>query len=478
MFSAEFRGSDVRPQEAKKTRHAVCKIFYFGKLFDFDQPYNKNYKNVQSTGTGFVLDNFRATADAIYVVTAYHVVGNATRILVEFSQLKCEPIVASVEVYNMHLDVALVKVPMDKDKQALITSLQIGKSDDVLPTHPVLAAGFALGHDYQMTSGTVSGRTDSLVQVDCAINGGNSGGPLIDSSGKVVGVVVSGYGGDVQNVNFVAPINETVRTITSMLKRRKNDDAISFPELSFNATFVPSSEHLVSNYGCPSGAYVSQVHPEASILTLGMEHADLLCKVDGYAVDLRGKISVDWWKVDPLNVETLLERKDEGDDVAVEFWSERDNELKKGSFKIQRNLNVFRRIDPIDTPPKYSCRGGMVVQSLLRNHKHLSAMYKYLMSQPQVKEQSLLVITCLRAETPFTAMKTVSKGDIVNYVNKRPVRTIQDYVDEWRAWEESEVPHLIIQLLDGNVVVASRESIERAEVTTREETQLEELEVV
>ena len=477
-----YKGSNSKKDFKSRTLHtraSVCKIHYHGKKFDFAQPYNKHQPARPSTGTGFILEEFPADAYNVYVVTAYHVVDNASRIMCEFSEIEVGPIASDIVAYSVQLDVAIVAVPTRGlgDHKAL-KALKVGDSDGVLPTYSVLAAGFALGHDYQMTSGTVSGRTTDRIQVDCAVNGGNSGGPLLDLKGRVLGVVVSGYT-NAQNVNFVSPIAETLHVLRPMFEKRELG-VLCAPELSFNATLVPAGSALVSQYGCPTAAFVTQIHPSSSLAKdAGMQRSDALCEIGGYQVDLRGKVDVGWWTVDSLEIDTILQRASEGDEMKVTYWSHARNELVRDrTFRVQRTLNTYRYIDPYADPPRYSCRGGLVVQPLLRNHRDLSKAYHYLLQRPQLRETSMLVISFARPESPFTTMDTVSDGDIITHVDDRPVKTLDEYVLAWREWDESEKPYIKIMLYDGNIAACTREELEDSETTTKEETELDDLDVL
>jgi S1-C subfamily serine protease len=457
------------------TRNAICKIHYFGQEFDYYQPYNTHTNTITSTGTGFVLDAFPREDDALYIVTAHHVVEGATKLLVEFSQLSlhAEPAPARVVAYDRSKDVALLALAIPKEHADRITALRAGDSDAVYPTQPVTAAGFALANDYQVTKGTISGRTVSRIQVDCAVNPGNSGGPLLDDEGHVLGVVVSKLVGDaLQNVNFVTPIVEALHS----LRRYLDGDAepLALPQLSFNASFVPSSQHL----DAPAGAYVTQVHADSSLAALGLARKDVLCELDGRPLDYFGKVHVEWWPVDPLEADTLLERAAEGDTMRARYWSHAAGEMREGEFVVERARNTYRDHDPEAEALRYSCRGSLVVQPLLPNHASLAMSYRSMLSQPQVRERSFLVITAIRPECPFVAMDTISYGDIVTYVNGAAVRTIDDYVREWSEWEASDAPTMTLQLLDGNVAVAPRAAVAAAEERARAKTGLARLDVV
>lgn len=472
--------------KSTQIRDSVCKIHFHGKEYDFEQPYNDHLDAGSSTGTGFVLDAFPPQTEpngdhTVFIVTAYHVVEHATRITCEFNVLNGNPVEGELVAYGLHLDVALVKVviahrPSADEAEVTWSPLATGASDAVQPTDTVLAAGFALGHDYQVTSGSISGRSATRIQVDAAINGGNSGGPLLNEANEVLGVVVSGYDpGVAQNINFVSPIVETVAYLRSVLEA----SALTAPERAFNATIVPSFSALhfdrESTQICPYGGYVTQVHPGSALHEAGMRRKDVLCNVDGYDLDMRGKIQTAWWSVDRLDIETLLERRFEGESVDATFWSHLERRVVSTSIKVERKLDVFREIDPLATPPRYTVRGGLVVQSLTHNHKRLAHAYRHIFRQPQVREQSLLVVTFVRPESPFTSMDTISEGDIVLYVNETVVRTIDDYVDAWRRWEAGDAAYISLTLYDGNLAVATRESLAKAHEITLEDTGLKEL---
>ena len=464
-YAPRYRSSVSEP---KRIRASVCKIHFYGKLYDFDQPYNTHLNAGSSKGTGFVLDAFSDANGGTHVVTAYHVVDNASRILCEFTELQGQKLEASVVAYSVHLDVALLHIAELTTPPPLVA----GNSDLLQPTDAVIAAGFALGHDYQITSGTVSGRSATLVQVDCAVNGGNSGGPLLNEAHEVIGVVVSGYDpGVAQNINFVSPIVETVQC----LAWARANGVTSIRARSFNATVMPSNEVLYRNAevcenGCPHGGYVTQVHPDSALHAAGLRRKDVLCEVDGYALDLKGKVETGWWSVDRLDVDTLLQRKFEGDTLSVIFWSHTSCKLTNVSVEVEAERNVFRTIDPLTDPPIYSVRGGLVVQPLISNHERMSKAYRHILRQPQVREQSLLVVTFVRPESPFTSMDTVQGGDIVTYLNDRPIETIADYIAEWTRWDASTESYAMLTLYDGNVAVATRDAIQKSDIVTLKET--------
>jgi S1-C subfamily serine protease len=193
-------------------------------LFGFPLPQQEQ----KAQGSGFVID------DSGYIVTNYHVVAGATDIEVSFSNK--ESMKGRVIGTDQATDVALLKV--DADARAL-TPLELGDSEQVQVGDSVVAIGNPFGLERSITAGIVSAlqRTiespaespiDRVIQTDAPINRGNSGGPLLNAAGQVIGVntkIATGSSAEVGNVGigFAVPIN-TVRDVVDQLERHGRVD--------------------------------------------------------------------------------------------------------------------------------------------------------------------------------------------------------------------------------------------------------------
>jgi S1-C subfamily serine protease len=178
-------------------------------------------QTVQSLGSGFVIDR------AGHIVTNYHVIAGATKVQVSFSSQ--DQLAARVVGSDKSTDIAVLKI--DTHSRAL-NPLPLGDSDAVKVGDPVYAIGNPFGLARTLTAGLISavGRqivapnnnpVENAIQTDAAINHGNSGGPLIDALGRVIGVTSQiQTGGDANSGNvgigFAIPIN-TVRDVASQL---------------------------------------------------------------------------------------------------------------------------------------------------------------------------------------------------------------------------------------------------------------------
>ena len=422
---------------------AICRIKTFARAFDLLRPYNTS-QSASGVGTGFVLDAVQIPGGGLAVVTAYHVVDHAVRILVSIDEHSAEPVLSELVLYDHILDIAVLRVPIAPPPS--IVPLAAGDSDVVAPNHQVQALGYALGADIlQFTVGYISGRTPESLQLDAAINGGNSGGPLTNmQTGEVIGIVTSGYNSsDAQNVNYATPIVEALQSIRHLMGVLEAGGAApaSRPQLSLNASFDACSTSVVEALGAPRGAYCRHVHMRSELHAAGMREGDVLCRIGlgadrGYDVDLQGRIQPDWWTADALPLKSVLYRANPDDMVHVAFWSVRRRALVDARVAVKPNLSTFRLLDLEKGEAPYSVRGGLVVQPMhahiLKHHSGFQKRFGMLFERPHRKVDSLLVVTYVCPETPFTKMDTVGIGDIVTHVNGAPTMTLSAYEEAWR----------------------------------------------
>jgi S1-C subfamily serine protease len=173
-----------------------------------------------SIGSGFVIDK------AGHIVTNYHVIQGATNVQVSFSSN--DKLTATVVGVDQSTDIAVLKI---QARSSALTPLELGDSDAVRVGDTVYAIGNPFSYTRTLTSGIVSAvqrlitapntlPIADVIQTDASINHGNSGGPLLDVRGRVIGVTSQIYAGNAQQGNigigFAVPVN-TVRNIAAQL---------------------------------------------------------------------------------------------------------------------------------------------------------------------------------------------------------------------------------------------------------------------
>ena len=259
-----------------------------------------------STGTGVVL-----SADG-YVITNYHVVEGATDISVLLTDGRELP--ARMVGGDKLSDLAVLEV------DALdLTPIEFGDSDSLRVGDTVVAIGDPLGVELRgtMTDGIVSainrnlttdGRTLTLIQTNAALNSGNSGGPLINCYGQVIGINTMKIGdyvnsAGVEGLGFAIP-STTVKLIVDQLISQGY--VSGRPELGVLGVAVP--EFYQFYYRMPAGVYVNGLVPGSDAETKGIQVKDIILAVDDKRID------------SPEDIETVLYDYKPGDTVEVVFY--------------------------------------------------------------------------------------------------------------------------------------------------------------
>lgn len=217
-----------------------------------------------------------------YILTNYHVISSAKQITVILYDGKEVP--AKVVNYDSSLDLAVIKVTQSVKMPAVA---EFGNSKDLQVGDSVVAIGNPLGKNFlgTVTSGIVSAvnreiqtednKTQKFIQTDAAINAGNSGGPLINSKGQVIGInsaKISESG--VEGLGFSIPIDTVKPQITSLLK----------PALTIGIGCRDITADISKAYNIPEGVYVAQVNEYSSAEKAGIEVGDVIVKFDGQKV--------------------------------------------------------------------------------------------------------------------------------------------------------------------------------------------------
>jgi S1-C subfamily serine protease len=278
----------------------------------------------QSLGSGFVIDR------AGHIVTNFHVIQGAEKVQVSFSGQDQLP--ATVVGKDRSTDLAVLKI--DAHARAL-TPLPLGNSDGVRVGDPVYAIGNPFGLTRTLTTGVVSAvqrqifapngfPIDSAIQTDAAINHGNSGGPLIDALGRVIGVTSQIQTGGSQNqgnvgIGFAIPVN-TVRDIAGQIIAHGQAQH-AFLGLSADA-ITPQLKKLF-NLPTANGLLVRDVTKGSGAAKAGIKGGTTQVVVEGESYKVGGDIIT---KVDgqPMtDVDQLfaaVQRKHPGDTMKIELW--------------------------------------------------------------------------------------------------------------------------------------------------------------
>ena len=232
-------------------------------------------QEVEGIGSGFIINE---DGD---ILTNYHVVEGAQEVTVTLSTGK--EVKAKVINYDQTQDIAMIRI---EDKVKVPAVAELGDSATVKPGEEVIAIGTPLSKDFAqtVTKGVVSavgrtvttdsGKQVNLIQTDAAINQGNSGGPLVNSQGQVIGINTLKLAGGAEGIGFAIPINE----VKSKL------DVLSKPILTLGIKVREINSQLSKKYDLPEGIYVIEVVSFSSAEKAGIRSGDVITYFDGKRV--------------------------------------------------------------------------------------------------------------------------------------------------------------------------------------------------
>jgi S1-C subfamily serine protease len=290
----------------------------------------------QALGSGFVIDK------AGHIITNYHVIQGARSVEVSFSNN--ESMKARIVGADPSTDVAVLQV---KAHSRALTPLELGDSDTVHVGDAVVAIGNPFGLERTVTAGIVSAlqrvipapnsySIDHVIQTDAPINKGNSGGPLLDARGKVIGVnsqIQSDTGGNV-GIGFAVPI-DTVKTVAAQLIKTGHAEHAF---LGISAQAVTPDVARLFRLPTTHGLLVASVQRGSAAAKAGLRAGTQQVTVSGETYPLGGDLIV---SADALQLSSLDELRDvisgkqPGDKIDLGIW--------RGDKKETLNVKLGRQ---------------------------------------------------------------------------------------------------------------------------------------
>lgn len=309
--------SEVISGIAKKVGESVVSINVVSTrtqsdFFGFERPVTQ-----QSAGTGFII-----SSDGVIATNRHVVPSNNSQISVTLSD---GTELTDIEILGRTssrdpLDVAFLKIKNTEGKE--LKPVELGNSSDMEVGDMVIAIGNALGQfQNTVTTGIISGHGRSIVaedeegldtlqdlfQTDAAINQGNSGGPLVNIHGKVIGINTAAAIGRAQNIGFAIPIDDVKGLISSVLETGK----IERPYLGVRYVQLNPSYANEFNLDVEKGAYLAPsrqgptILPDSPAEKAGLKEKDIILRVNGQEI------------VQGRSLASLIGRHKVGDEVTL-----------------------------------------------------------------------------------------------------------------------------------------------------------------
>ena len=292
-----------------------------------------NNRGVISSGSGFV---YKIEEGNGYILTNYHVIENGNKFTVTFT----DGTEVDAELVNgdEYYDVAILKVDEDKIKKVAT----LGDSSALELGDTVFTVGAPLGKDYMgtITKGIVSGVNRmvsvdltsgsylmEVIQTDASINTGNSGGPICNIKGEVVGITSSKLvGSGVEGMGFAIPIN----SVNSIINNIEGGEKIERPYLGVQLVDLSNTFALQYYYGISIGndvefgAVLSYIEKNKPADEAGLQVGDVIIEIDGEKVE------------DVSHFKYLLYKHSIGDKINVKFY--RNNKINETKIELSEGI--------------------------------------------------------------------------------------------------------------------------------------------
>lgn len=285
----------------------------------------------EGAGSGIIVGK---SDTELLIVTNNHVVEGASELTVQF--INDVSVDATIKGTSERKDIAVISIKLtdiDTDTLNTIKIATMGNSDELKVGNGVIAIGNALGYGQSVTTGVVSALdrevtiddyTNKMIQIDAAINGGNSGGALLNNKGEVVGInsakySSSGSSGEasVEGMGFAIPISDVNELIT---------DLINGEEISEGATlgiegYMTNQGYGIS-YNVPTGFYIAGITSGSAADKAGLEIGNIITEIEGEKVE-----SVS-------DIQNVLYDKKSGDEVTLKISYVSGREYQEKEVKV------------------------------------------------------------------------------------------------------------------------------------------------
>jgi len=388
-----------------------------------DQGQQGHQAPVRGAGSGFIVNS-----DG-YILTNTHVVANAEEVTVRLTDRREFP--AKVIGADERTDVAVIKI-----NGTNLPIVKLGDPSRIKPGQWVLAIGSPFGFDNSATAGIISATARSVpgenyvpfIQTDVPVNPGNSGGPLFNLAGEVIGInsqIFSRTGG-FMGVSFAIPI-DVARNVEEQLIKTGH-----VVRGRIGVTIQDVNAQLAESFGLdrPRGALVSSVEKDGPAAHAGVAPGDVILAVDGRAIERYGELSSQIAGMRP------------GADVNLAVW--------RGGKEQTLNVKVA---ELKEQPASLALRGGRPKQPAAGESSALGLTVRPL--EPREKEQANTQGSLLVEEVAGPAQAAeVQPGDIILGINGKRVHTVKELQDAAHAAGKNVA--LLIQREDAQIFVPLR----------------------
>ena len=385
--------------------------FFFGnpreKNEEEDNKKNQREYESKGLGSGVIV---RKTGNTYYVLTNNHVAGSATKISIKLNDER--EFEGKLVGADSRIDVALVSF---ESKDSSIPVATLGDSDKVQPGDICMAFGAPLGYSQSVTQGIISavGRSEShmsaisdYIQTDAAINQGNSGGPLVNIYGEVIGIntwIASSSGGSV-GLGFAIPINNLKSAIDSFITKGK----IVYGWVGISLLDIPVEYKDDLGVNGIEGAFAAEIFANSPAFKGGIKAGDYITEVNGKKVKSTNQLVRDIGNLEAGTSATFS--------------------VIRGGKKIS---NIVVRIEE-------RANEGDINNNKMWPGFIASPLTDKVRDQLKIDDKKIkgVVVTNVEEKSPAASLR-IQNGDIITAVNGKKVSSLAEFYDELASAQKS-----------------------------------------
>ena len=428
--------------------NSIVRIIANNQEWDYLNPSNTIITE-PSIGSGFFIGNN-------IILTCAHVIDTSKTIIFSVPSLSNEKYEAEIFGICLNLDIAILK----SKKYSSNVHLQLTNSDNIVLQDNIKVIGFPLGRDkIKITKGIISGVQDGYIQIDSAINSGNSGGPLLNSSNNVIGIITSKVI-DAENIGYATPIN-LINIFSNISSNKKVYNVCNFMA-KFSNTSDSRIEYinkLSPNKKISSGLTVSRVVNTSPLVQIGIEVGDLIFNFDNKNISNICELEIK--KNYKMVITDYIERLSPGIEYDISYFSLKNKQIfsKKIVFS-DNNKNIIHKLIPVFDKLDYLTIGGIILSpitiNLLESYKISYKIRKYVHGIEKFKPK--IVIVNIMPDSPFNISENLLIGDVIDTINDQKITTFDSLLNVLKNFNSE---YLTISTLSGKLDTLSMANIRK-----------------
>lgn len=319
---------EVMPSIVSITSKTLVKQGLFGPSYYNQEQYQ------EGAGSGIIISK---NDDELLILTNNHVIEGAEELSVQFVNEKS--VDATVKGSSERRDVAVIAIKLnsiDKETLEAIKIATIGDSTKLKVGNGIIAIGNALGYGQSVTTGVVSAinrevaidnAKTKMIQIDAAINGGNSGGALLNSNGEVVGINSAKYSSgatsssaSIEGMGFAIPITDVKDLITALMNGEEDESNVS---IGVEGYIVTEAQNKA--YDIPVGFYIQNTVSGSGAEKAGLEKGDIITEIEGTKVE------------ELSDIQNVIYSKKKGDKVKLKISYPEGRQYKEKEVEVTLN---------------------------------------------------------------------------------------------------------------------------------------------